>query len=71
MKERKNLMKKVINLLKFLNNIDWEKEKKYIIESKIEFYKVLINKINNNLIKRKLDPIFSVSKDPHPSMHNI
>jgi hypothetical protein len=38
-------------------------ERKYIIDSKKEFYKSILNKINNNLKKRNLDPIFDVSKE--------
>jgi hypothetical protein len=33
------------------------------MESKVEFFKVLLNKVNKNLIKRNLDPIFTVTKE--------
>jgi hypothetical protein len=33
------------------------------MESKVEFFKVLLNKINNNLKKKNLDPIFEVPRE--------
>ena len=42
---------------------EWEREKKYIAESKAMFFKVLFHKINQNLKRRNLDPIFSVKKE--------
>ena len=39
---------------------EWEEEKNYIMNSKIEFYRVLLNRINQNLKKRNLDPIFKL-----------
>ena len=43
--------------------VEWEREKKYIAESKAMFFKVLFHKINQNLKRRNLDPIFSVKKE--------
>lgn len=48
---------------KDFNAEEWDKEKKYIAESKMMFFKVLFNKINQGLKKRNLDPIFSVQKE--------
>lgn len=48
---------------KDFNADEWDKEKKYIAESKMMFFRVLFNKINQGLKKRNLDPIFSVQKD--------
>lgn len=47
----------------FFNFLDIDDQKRYILESKVEFYKVLLNRVNNNLKRRNMDPIFSVSKD--------
>lgn len=44
-------------------DMEWETERKYIYDCKTEFYKVLLNKVNQNLKKRNLDPIFNVSKN--------
>lgn len=48
---------------KEFNVEEWEREKKYIAESKTMFFKVLFNKINQGLKKRNLDPIFSIQKE--------
>jgi hypothetical protein len=48
---------------KYNNKLDWEKEKNYIEECKVQFYKVLLNKINQNLKRRNLDPIFNLPKE--------
>ena len=51
------------DLDKEFNVEEWEREKKYIAESKTMFFKVLFNKINQGLKKRNLDPIFSIQKE--------
>jgi len=43
--------------------LDWEDEFKYIVDGKAEFYRTLLNKINQNLKKRNLDPIFKITKN--------
>ena len=53
----------VDELDKEFDAIEWEREKKYIAESKAMFFKVLFHKINQNLKRRNLDPIFSVKKE--------
>jgi hypothetical protein len=42
--------------------LDIDEQKKYILESKVEFYRVLLNRVNRNLKKRNLDPIFTIDK---------
>lgn len=42
---------------------EWEEEKNYIINNKVEFYKILLKRINDNLKKRNLDPIFKVGNE--------
>ena len=42
---------------------EWEEEKNYIMNNKINFYKILLKRINNNLQKRNLDPIFKVENE--------
>lgn len=46
-----------------MKSLDLEDQKKYILESKVEFYNVLLNRVNNNLKKRNMDPIFNISKN--------
>ena len=41
---------------------EWERERKYVLESKVEFYRIILKRINQSLKKRNLEPIFSVSK---------
>ena len=38
----------------------WDREKKYIAESKTAFFGVLFNKMNQDLKKRNLEPIFTI-----------
>jgi hypothetical protein len=52
----------VFEEVKKINEEDWEDERKYIVQSKVDFYRVLLNKINQNLKKRNLDPIFKITK---------
>ena len=52
------LMKKEIQNQKSKNEI--EQRKKFIMEQKIDFFSNFLNKINNNLSKRHLKPIFSI-----------
>ena len=42
---------------------EWEEEKNYIINNKVEFYRILLSRINSNLKKRNLDPIFKVGSE--------
>ncbi len=42
---------------------EWEEERDYIVNNKVEFYRILLNRINNNLKKRNLDPIFKVGDE--------
>jgi len=42
---------------------EWLEEKNYIINNKIEFYRILLNRINSNLKKRNLEPIFNIGSD--------
>lgn len=51
------------NNIDWFNPEEWNNEKKYIAESKMMFFRVLFNKINQGLKKRNLDPIFLVQKD--------
>ena len=44
-------------------NLDIDEQKKYILESKVEFYGVLLNRVNSNLKKRNMDPIFTIDKE--------
>lgn len=52
------LMQKEIQNQKSKNEI--EQRKKFIMEQKIDFFSNFLNKINNNLSKRHLKPIFSI-----------
>ncbi|MCQ2819248.1 MAG: hypothetical protein MJ252_18450, partial [archaeon] len=51
------------NLEEELDINEWEREKKYVAESKAMFFKFLFTKINSQLKKRNLDPIFSIQKN--------
>ena len=42
---------------------EWEEEKNYIMNNKINFYQILLKRINNNLQKRNLDPIFKIETE--------
>ena len=33
------------------------------MENKVEFYRAILNNINNNLMKWNMDPIFKISKN--------
>jgi hypothetical protein len=46
----------------YSNILDIDDQKKYILESKVEFYRVLLNRVNSNLKRRNLDPIFTIDK---------
>ena len=50
---------------------EWEEEKEYIMNSKVDFYRILLQRINNNLKKRNLDPIFSLTKEEKRVGKNI
>ena len=41
----------------------WDREKKYIAESKTAFFGVLFNKMNQDLKKRNLEPIFTIKNN--------
>lgn len=45
------------------DHAEWEEEKEYILQNKVAFYRILLDKINNNLKKRNLDPIFKVASE--------
>lgn len=45
------------------DHAEWEEEKEYILKNKVAFYRILLDKINNNLKKRNLDPIFKVASE--------
>lgn len=46
-----------------MNVGDWNREKRYVAESKALFFKFLFTKVNQQLKKRNLDPIFTIQKE--------
>lgn len=56
--------------IKLLESNEFEEEKNYILNTKIEFYKILLKRINYNLKKRNLDPIFNLSSNNNKISNN-
>lgn len=64
-KRQKGKEEVIPNQLLLMGEREWEEEKEYIINSKVEFYRILLDRINNNLKKRNLHPVFNVNENDY------